>query len=327
MKNNKIMKKIFPCFILLLLIFLCGFVTYFKSSLIYESSDVDAINKDITELEWNYVRSLIQEDYLAAGIQSKIIAEEITIDLKAAYPDLEILKYEMRNSDEKWEPEYLKIMYEDIKKLHLFSVKTDGNEMIICTHEGIILDTSPITNNYFHPKTWDNIYRSGKNPELIKTVVSMLFNRSNSMLYWEYPQYNNNGKIFYSSDPSMQELHDLYLEYGMESLKYIQFLAPAYITETGDIFGVEDFTLRGVSNRNDKIIVIQTFNPYEQIMMRHNGELEMFNTFKEKVVGEYKVTIMENSIIGVIVIIMVMIGLYFMMIFNNIIFHNKDDNK
>lgn len=333
--NVSIIRKAFPFIILVVLICLCVFVGNFRSDFIKNLRDTDETSKDISELEWNFIKAVIYEDYLSAGIQSKIIAEEITEKIKKAYPDLQVMQYELENPQEFDSPKYLQIIKNEIRNKYLHNVNDDENDIFVCTREGIIMDTSPST-AAFYPNDWKSIYNRNTNPDLMKNAVALLFNKSSDMIYWEHHilQIKDERLPRLPSNVSLEELRQIYLQYGIDGLKHVQFLAPAYITETGDIFGIEDIGIRGIRNDNHKIIVVQTFNPYEQLMARHLGELEKFNTFKTKMIQEHKMILIEHAIVVIITVILIVVLAYFMMVFNNAVFHDneskttfsKDDN-
>ena len=252
--NFSVLRKVFPFVILVALIGLCAFVGNFKSNFVDDLKNTDETSKDIMELEWNFVEAVICEDYLSAGIQAKNIAEEITEKIKETYPNLEDMRYELDNSQEFDSPKYLQIMKQSIQGIYLHNVENDDNDMFVCTREGIIMDTSPST-AALYPDDWESIYSRDSNPNLMKNVVASIFNRTSRMIYWEHHhviQYHHDNFPILPSDGTMEELHQIYIQYGLEGLKHVQFLAPAYITETGDIFGIEDVNVRGISNYNHK---------------------------------------------------------------------------
>lgn len=326
--NFGVLRKVFPFFILVVLIGLCVFVGSFRSDFISDLRNTDETSKDISELEWTFIKAVICEDYLGAGIQSKIIAEEITEKIKQAYPDLQQMQYELENPQEFDSPKYLQIMRDSIYGVYLHNVNDDENDIFICTKDGMIMDVSPSTAAFF-PNDWESIYSRSTNPDLMKNAVALLFNRSSNMIYWEHHIFQIKDEKLPSlpATVSLDELHQMYLQYGLEGLKHVQFLAPAYITETGDIFGIEDVSVRGIRNDNHKIIVVQTFNPYEQLMERHLGELEKFNTFKTKMIQEHKSILIEHAVVVTVSVILIVVLAYFMMVFNNVVFHNSDKSK
>ena len=324
----KMFRRIFPFVILTMLILLCAYVGYFRSGYIQDMKEVEETNTNISELEWDYIETVLYEDYLAAGEQSHSVAEDIARKIKIAYPDLDVLRAEMNNPFLSPQPKYLVIMKETIRDMYLHNIQDDDNDMFVCDKNGILMDLSLSTASDSYPNNWDSFYERNVNPELAKEAVNMIFTQSSNMIFWvSYPFMDNDDDAnlpHVSSVPSIKEVHRLYMENGIESLKYIQFLAPAYITATGDIFGVDDIDFRGIKTNNHKIVVVQTFNLYEQLMSRHARELERFNVFREKTVSERKIALVEHALYIIIVVILIIVLSYFMMLFNNVVFHGKE---
>lgn len=319
--SSKTLRKAFPFFILVVLIGLCAFVGNFRSGFIDNMKNVDDVSKDVAKLEWNFIEAVMYEDYLAAGNQAKVVAEDITSKLKLAYPDMQIMRYEFEHPQEIDDPEYLRIIRQSIQGVYFHKIDNDENDLFVCTRNGIIMDLSASTAS--SRSDWGSIYSRSANPTLSKNAVALLFNRSTSMVYWEHHMYHITDEKLprLPPSPSIDALREVYMQYGVEGLKHVQFLAPAYITDTGDIFGIEDISVKGTATNNHKLVVIQTFNLYEQLMSRHHGELEKFNVFRTKLISENKAFLIEHAFIVVIVVILIVILTYFMMVFNNVVFH------
>jgi len=327
--SSKTLRMVFPFFILVVLIGLCAFVGNFRSIFIHNMKNADDVSKDVAELEWNFIEAVIYEDYLAAGNQAKVVAEDIMSKLKLAYPDMQIMKYEFEHPQEIDDPEYLRIIKQSIQGVYFQRIDNDENDLFVCNRKGIIMDLS--TSTASSQSDWGSIYSRSVNPSLSKNAVALLFNHSTNMVYWEHHMYHITDEKLprLPSSPSIDALREVYMQYGVGGLKHVQFLAPAYITDTGDIFGVEDISVRGTVTNNHKIVVIQTFNLYEQLMSRHYGELEKFDVFRTKLINENKVSLIEHAFIVIIAVILIVILTYFMMIFNNVVFHGTEnpDNK
>lgn len=323
--NFRIFRKVFPFAILILLIGLCLFVGYFRSGFVSNLKGINDTTDDITEIEWTFVKAVITEDYLAARMQARVVAEDITEKIKYAYPDLGEMRYELENPQEVDNPEYLKIMRQSTQGVYLNDVNNDENDIFVCTRKGIIMDVSPSSPAHYGGD-WESIIGRSTNPELSKNAFALLFNHSSNMIYLEHHVFHIKDESLPSlpQSSSIENLHEFYVKYGLNGLKHVQFLAPAYITDTGDIFGVEDINIRGVKTNNHKIIVVQTFNAYDQLVARHLGELEKFNTLKTKMVGEHRTILIEHAFIVIIAVILVVVITYFMMVFNNVIFHGKE---
>lgn len=318
-------KKIFPFFILVVLIMLAFHVMLFRDQYREDIEGVSATNKQISELEWDYIRSVLFEDFLAAESQSRSVALNITRDLRAAYPDLNLLKNQMTNPTGFENPAYLLIMKNNIRDMYLYDMSNDNNDIFICTREGIIMDLSLSTAAESYPNTWDKVYARHFNPKIAELAVNMIFDQTQQIIFWQDRApfgVADGGKEHYMMEsPSLDELRKLYDAEGIEGLKYIEFLAPAYITASGDIFGVEDIDIHGVKTTTNKIVIVQTFNLYQQLMNRHSSELARYEAFRTNLVKDKKFALTEHAFYVIIITILVILTVYFLMVFNNVIFH------
>jgi hypothetical protein len=107
------------------------------------------------------------------------------------------------------------------------------------------------------------------NKELTKNAINRILNKDVSKIVgWDIPQEK---VTFNYDDIDMTILKQIYMEKGLKGLSEIEILCPAYITENGDIFGIPDVSNYGKKNDNDKLIIVQRFNIYDQIMDRNKS--------------------------------------------------------
>ena len=88
-------------------------------------------------------------------------------------------------------------------------------------------------------------------------------------------------------------------------------MVPAYITPTGDIFGIEDVSAYGNKNNNDKIIVVQKFNVYQQIMARYSSDITQIEMFKDHIITKPINTLHINALFIILIVIIIFILIYF----------------
>ena len=112
-------------------------------------------------------------------------------------------------------------------------------------------------------------------------------------------------------------MHQLYDSYGIEAFKNIQFLAPAYITTTGDIFGMEDIDINGMSSNNHKIVVVQTFNLYQQLTTRYAGEIAKVDSFKDNIINNPVEELHIHAAFIIFIITLISILIWFILLFND----------
>ncbi len=107
-------------------------------------------------------------------------------------------------------------------------------------------------------------------------------------------------------DPSdIQVLSPSQLSKDINALNEKIFIAPAYIYEREDIFGVSNIYPNGTMNNNDQLVVLVTYQPWL------NDNFSMVRTYSDKIqrnVEEQYITVLSNGIIRVGVLAMTMIG-------------------
>lgn len=275
-------------------------------------SDIDNRTYYIKNLEWTFIKSILYEDHLAAKNQAQTIANKLTIELLNSYDDLNTLKKELDNTNKNIQPKYFQIMQNCIKDVYLFDIKTDDNSVFICNKHGVLANPSRQARRNIDkfPLLWDEIYIEQTNLYLTKEAVQKLLQQDNELIYWEFPN-NDKEKIIIPAEIDIEKIHKLYDQYGLQVFKHIQFLVPAYITPTGDIFGIEDVSAYGNKNDNYKIIVVQKFNVYQQVMSRYSSDIAQIEMFKDHIITKPINTLHINALFIILIVIIIFILIYF----------------
>lgn len=306
--------------IIIIFIILSIYIGYIYNDYVTNFSDIELRTQYINDLEWTFIKSIIYEDHLAAKNQAKLIADNLVINLKSQYPDLSVLRDELDNNTNKdLNPQYFAIMQQTIKDVYLFNVNLDdnNNNIFICNRYGVLANQSRRARKNIDkfPLLWDEIYQEQTNLNLTKAAVNALLSQKNELIYWEFPNDDIN-KIVIPSDINIENLHLLYNQYGIDAFKNIQFLAPAYITPNGDIFGVNDIDIYGNKIQNHKIIVVQTFNLYQQLQARYSEDMTKINIFKQHIITNPINNLHINALFIILIIIIMVILVSFMLIKN-----------
>lgn len=309
------LKKLFPICIFLIFIVLFIYIGFVYND--YRTSLINAEHKsqNFDELEWMFIKSIIYEDYLAAENQAKIVAKNITNQLHDEYPDLKVLQTDLEAKHYDSDPTYFKILRSSIRDIYLFGVENHDNDIFICDRNGILIDLSLADSSKEFPYTWDKYFEKQSNPLLAARAVELIFQQSNGLIYWEQ---NNDDKLQIPNTVNIENLQRLYQLYGIDAFKNIQFLAPAYITNTGDIFGIDDIDIHGVTTNNHKIAVVQTFNLYQQLTTRYAGEVEKIKSFKM-----HTITNPINDLHTYVIFIILIVSIVSILIFFILIFTEK----
>lgn len=315
-------KKIFPFLILAILIGLCINLVCFKVEYNQMRDNLNQVDKSIAQMKWDYIESVLQEDYLGAGVQSKAIAMDVDVKLIGQYPDMNQLKDQLDHPDGEIEPAYVQVFKDALSKQYLFKVKNDNNDPFIASRSGILMDLSANCLPDEIPRTWNKEVPAHYNPELARVAINKILSKCTGMIFWEYlPSSNPDHMMITSGD--VRDLEQVYAQEGFEGLKTYEFLAPAYITDAGDIFGVSDVTRYSTRETNHKLIVVQGFNIYDQIMARHALEINDFDVQKELIHRDMRQTMVIRTFTVIASSVIILLVVYMLMIFNNRTFHEK----
>ena len=291
-------------------------IKYIKATQIEntERFKIDEFNK--IYLYVNMLKNQAQEDIDA-------ISDKIEYDIMKAYPDLSVLKSELENKDYS---NIYPILVSNSKDKFFGGIENGNNDVFISTLYNIITDFSYNSSTFSDStefRTWEDMIESQYNKELAKHSIKEIINKSRDLILLERIS-NTNSKHIKIDEPTYENLLEVYLTEGLEGLRNYTVLVPAYITETGDIFGTEDF-YAGNRIKNYKFIVIQEFSIYDQIKA-HYPELFNDNNIIEKLNDDAK--IMNNVYgLGVAFIISYITSIIVMMsIFNNYILPSKKED-
>ena len=99
------------------------------------------------------------------------------------------------------------------------------------------------------------------------------------------------------------------MNFWIIGLRNYQFLTPAYITETGDIFGQPEIS-HGVKNETHTFIFVQEFNLYDQIKENHPEMMDTSSVDEVILRDANTLTIMHIIGIGYAVILVALLFLF-----------------
>lgn len=323
-------RNLFPILLFTIVIGLGVNILCFRMEYTQLVQSLEETDQKSSELKWEFIKAVAQEDYLAAGADAKIMAINIDHELKLRYPDEMVLVKQMDSGDPK--AEYIKVFKENIRGHYFNGIKNDHNDAFVADRDGVLLDMSLNFQPTKMPVKWSDHWQLHYNKELAANTINLIIAKDNSMLFWEYLP-SDNPDHYMVTKPDMDELRELYMREGLEGLKNIEFFAPAYITENGDIFGVEDFDNSGNHVENHKIIVVQGFNLYDQIMDRHAAEIERYDAVSESIHSSIANTMTMRTVSIIVSTFIILTVVVLLMVFNNKVFHedgfcpfNREDN-
>ena len=156
------------------------------------------------------------------------------------------------------------IFHEVTNNKCLNGVDNSRNGFIIANLHGVIYDSNYTRADNRESRTWESEVKNSYNKSLELEAIDKLINKSASLIVTESVDLLKDENHIKLQTVTKDTLLDVYMKEGIGGLRNYQILCPAYITNNGDIFGQKDI-VGGVRIDNNKIIVIQEFNLYDQI--------------------------------------------------------------
>lgn len=252
---------------------------------------------------WNIINALLTEIQIEGTLQAKTAAYNIENELRENYSNLNDLYNDLDKYDNE-DTQLINIISKNIDNKYLNNIKTDN--MFVAMRWGIFYDKS-LDNSIINEKlkTWEVVTNKYFDTELANEAINkILYKDTTSLIGWDTRIFNDGKEKIQTLD--LNKLKELYDQYGLEGLKNIELLCPAYITENGDIFGIPDVNTHGKQNDNDKIIVIQRINLYEQIINRNNDKISSLDNINI-IKSEMNHSILLDKIYVIINIIILLI--------------------
>lgn len=252
---------------------------------------------------WNIINALLTEIQIEGTLQAKTAAYNIENELRENYSNLNDLYNDLDKYDNE-DTQLINIISKNIDNKYLNNIKTDN--MFVAMRWGIFYDKS-LDNSIINEKlkTWEVVTNKYFDTELANEAINkILYKDTTSLIGWDTRIFNDGKEKIQTLD--LNKLKELYDQYGLEGIKNIEILCPAYITENGDIFGIPDVNTHGKQNDNDKIIVIQRINLYEQIINRNNDKISSLDNINI-IKSEMNHSILLDKIYVIINIIILLI--------------------
>lgn len=176
------------------------------------------------------------------------------------------------------------ILSSNIKNKSLNGLKNHMNGIVVMTTDGFIEDFNyyRASDNDTNIRAWESSIEKSYNKKLESDAIDKLLNRNSGIIALESYNLIKNENHIMINELTYNSLLEVFLNEGIHGLKNYQIFVPYYITDFGDIFGTPDI-IHGTKIHNNKLIVVQEFNLYDQIMNRHD---ELFNDNQIKLVIE-----------------------------------------
>lgn len=267
MADKKVYKSYKYKILVIMLLFAISILTFeyaIKQVKSEEQKQITALKDRDFDVIWDYLNSCID----VAESDAQNLAINIESSIKSKF-DLDKLEDDLNNGHRE---ELVDLIDNCIDDYQLSStVKNNRNSCIVLEgYDRIIADRTidlSRVDKKFHHTNFSDYEKIAYNVPLLLTAERQIKNHTaTTPIAIEIYNYIENPDTHTKINACTYEnLKKVYETEGIEGLRNYQFLAPAYITRNGDIFGNLDLK-EGNQNDNHKFIVLVTFNLYDQII-------------------------------------------------------------
>lgn len=306
-------------------------VLLFTASVFLYKNIIDKIvdNRQMTiesfkEEQFNVIWTSLENLQLQADKEITKISKNIEEDiLSLSNEELVLLQSDMTNDT--FNKTLHEILISNIKGVGFNDINNHMNGIVVMTNDGYIEDfnyyrASPSSNS--NVREWQVDLDHSYNKELELDAIDKLLNRHSGIIALESYDLTKNENHIIIDEMTYDSLLNVYLDEGLNGLKNYQIFVPYYITDFGDIFGNPDI-LHGSKVDNNKLIVAQEFNVYDQIM---NSQEDLFNTEQiQNVITRYNDLLRLLYIFGISLISAVLsLVIYLCNIYNTLVYHEEE---
>lgn len=295
----------FPLVARLAVVFLVvlGFVLflYTLASRNYVQMENDLVRAQKEE-EWKLVETLIYENSDKAQEKAQSVAEKITFELVKEYKDNnDQLKYDIDNLSP---TSGLSIILDNNIKGKYLNYENEDNTIFVANQTGIVSDKS--LSGADKDRTWTKEVSKSENHRLTAQMRDALIGQKNILIFSE-SNSSENPNHYKMKEMRLDELRKLYISEGLNGLKHVRILVPAYITRTGDIFGVDDVDAIGNRQENHKLIVVQRFSIYDIISTKYTDVSAKNELAIQKIHFDYNLRLIFLKI-SVVAVVLLLLG-------------------
>ena len=258
----------------ILILVILAFVSVFHFILF--NTEMDVLKNRLEEnhrthmlTKWRVVKTLLIDTDRMARLSAKNVAFKINDDIEDAYGDKNILKQELDENPMQPSARLNSILLNSIKHQYFLDIDNYDNSVTVISRKHILADINPAKIMSLNHSLDDDYRFYGNNRALYQQAITQLMSQQHAqqIIFYE-PSKNMNPKHIMLTDMRIESLEHVFMTEGLEGLRSYIFLAPAYITEHGDIFGTPDYDENGFTD-NHKLIVVQRFSVVDVIDKLH----------------------------------------------------------
>lgn len=276
----------------------------------------DTFKSQEADREWDIVEGIILQNNTLARTSTRVSALELEQQLKNSYPDLGELKKEFDNGNlSNTFHTVLSKQFDSERKLN----ETKPYLTVIGTRDYMIGSFGKTSDSIISGiksesrlVPWQEIYQETDSPQITEESFKQVMKLSDKVTFIQTSRMKDGDFV---REGTMDELHRIYEEHGISGLKNITLLSPAYITETGDIFGTRDHYYMQ-KNQNHKIIIIQFINLGE--LLADNKDIIIDASDRYEYMEQFMITDNTTRVLFAIiwVCIMFIVSMGLVMIYN-----------
>lgn len=309
-----------------LIVFTAGLSSYF--TVLENKKNIEIVNKideQERKREWRSIVNIIEYNMDLYRQNSKVIAMQIENDLRQAYPDLGELEEQMDNNtyDQRFYDSTKMYLYDDqIGKVEAQPyVKTIGTvEHIIAfytNNKDNTLSKLERDANVESDVKWGDLAELNLNPTLSEKAIKAAVEDQARGVIFTQSSKSSSGAVEKMEDMSITSLKKIYEEHGIDEFKHIDLLAPAYITEEGDIFGNEDSVKGFKKNKTKKMVIIQSVNLFDIIDDRGDALVESRLSIEKSMIFVHQFTQQKIFVSVLLSFVLWSIAIYLIITYNS----------
>ena len=265
----------------------------------------NSITNSLENQHWAAVEGIIVENEKRARLQAENIKNNIKHDLLIVYRDnMSQLNADLDTHDRTL-PCY-KIFKTNIENMFM-NVDSFDNRAYVADKEGILTDRNMVKEDRDN-RLWKTEIEASVDPIVASKAVDMILLKDKHVIYWlaegstKWESPNNEG-----TQVTLETIKKDMDQNGIAALKSYDILVPAYISNETTVLNSPEMIIHGVPETERKLIIIQSFNLYDALMV-HSEDLELMKSTTVLVRNTMKESIYTEIITLVLVIILTLIS-------------------
>lgn len=214
----------------------------------------------------------------------------------------------------------------------LNNINNHCNGIIILTNDGYMEDynyrRAKDNNNEERSlvRKWDDDIKNSYNPELEKNAIDKIIKRTSGIIALESYDLINDKNHIKIKELTYDTLLEVYIKEGINGFRNYQIYVPYYITDIGDIFGVPDIS-EGVTVENNKIIIVQEFNIFDQLKAVNKDDTSITNKKINNIIDTNNSILRLLYIFGILIATAVGLLVLWTSSYYNMILDHECNNK